>query len=86
MKSTLLMTIAASALSVALMSGAGAASTHHGHQGASRAAPGWDAATDHPTWGGPAGYRWGPHYAPGYGPACVTDEGGGRLAPCDYGR
>jgi hypothetical protein len=34
---------------------------------------------------------FGPDFAPGYGyhyyrgGPCVTDEGGGRLMPCDYG-
>jgi hypothetical protein len=82
MRSTLLVTIAASALSLALLGSADAA--WRGHEGVHRAAPGWDTGTD-PAWGGSAGYGWAPRYgrAPG---ECVTDEGGGRLAPCDYGR
>jgi hypothetical protein len=77
MRSALLATIAASTVSLALMTSADAASKHHRHHGYVGAAP-----------YAYSGHAWEPAYRPspsGSPGGCVTDEGGGRLAPCDYG-
>jgi hypothetical protein len=84
MKIMVLLTIATSAVSIAAPSAAEAATKHRRHAVHERPAvvetvpPGRAQFYPGPTSYGPAAYG----FAPG---RCVTDEGGGRVSPCDYG-
>jgi hypothetical protein len=75
---TLFLTIAVAAVSVAVVAPAGAA-TKHRHQPPQHAAPAAPVVAP-PAFGGP--YAPSSSYAR---PGCYTDEGGGRISPCDHG-
>jgi hypothetical protein len=74
---TIFLTIAVAALSVAVAAPVEAA-TKHRHHPPPQAAPAAPVVSP-PVFGGP--------YAPAYARpgGCYTDEGGGRIAPCDHG-
>jgi hypothetical protein len=84
MRIMVLLTIAASALSIGALSAAAATTKHRRHVVHQQPAavetvpPGRAQSYPVPASYGPAAYG----FAPG---RCVTDEGGGRVSPCDYG-
>jgi len=77
MRVTALLTIATSALTLAAVSTASATTKHHRHHVRH------GVATTNIV---PATPAWTEPYAPRERPyECMTDEGGGRFFPCDYG-